>query len=340
MKDGTFIDTFMRFHKLDGYVRADTYIEYETDFMKFSYDETQEHLKFNFQWKEEERWNYRRPKVTYIPAERNMVANISNWYDVMTNDDNIRDFMRDWDVARSATATEIDVLNLGIKYRHENTSKKDKVIVEDGLELDLTNTSSGIQSLIPLYVHLNYLNKILNIQEKNKTISKVNENEMLLRIILKDLFLNTNKLIPLPSKSGDQSPEGVIKRIGNIYISFSDVKYAEECMDIYERYTNTNYFDVFLEEPEENLFPPTQKVLIDWLLEITNGEHPSNIFVATHSPYILTSFLEKADIDLGLFFTPFHNKGNKTIVKSASKEDIQAIYDFGIDAFFNIEYFV
>ncbi len=59
-----------------GYVRENTYIEYESACMKFSYDHTSR--QFSHWWKSG-RWNYRRPKVSYVPAERNMIAVIENW---------------------------------------------------------------------------------------------------------------------------------------------------------------------------------------------------------------------------------------------------------------------
>lgn len=101
------------------------------------------------------------------------------------------------------------------------------------------------------------------------------------------------------------------------------------------RYTGNHFCDIFLEEPEENLFPPTQTQLTDWLLDLTEGPHASNLFIATHSPYILTSLLERQDIDLGLFFNP----GEMPNVNTATEEDIQEIYDYGVDAFFNLKTF-
>lgn len=52
--------------------------------MQFSYDHASR--TFRFSWKEK-RWEYRRPKVTYVPAERNMVAVIPNWFEVKLADD-------------------------------------------------------------------------------------------------------------------------------------------------------------------------------------------------------------------------------------------------------------
>lgn len=50
--------------------------------------------------------------------------------------------------------------------------------------------------------------------------------------------------------------------------------------------------EIFLEEPEDNLFPPTQTALSSWLLDKTLGNDRNCLFIATHSPYIMTSFIE------------------------------------------------
>lgn len=288
-KDGNFLNELERFHKLKGYIKADTFISYESDFMAFSYDNATK--TFTFNWKDG-RWDYRRSKVTYIPAERNLVAAIPNWFQVKFADDNIRDFMADWETARQATTDELSVLNLGVSYHYDTNTKSDKVQVAEGVTLDFTNTSSGLQSVIPLYVHLHYLLKkkvekiesFANIEENSKLLAKLNE---------------------------------------------------EDKKDVYDNYVHTYHCDIFLEEPEANLFPPTQSNLVEWLLTMTTGEHPSNLFIATHSPYILNAFMEKRNISMTLLYTRM-SEGQMT-VKTATEQDIQDIYDYGVDAFFNIE---
>ena len=101
------------------------------------------------------------------------------------------------------------------------------------------------------------------------------------------------------------------------------------------RFVRNNYCEIFLEEPELNLFPPTQISLVEWILDKTKGEHPCNLFVATHSPYILTAFLEKKDIDLSFLYTARAENG--MTVKTATQQDIQDIFDYGLDVFFNTE---
>ena len=307
-REDTFLTELIRFHKLKGYEKQDTYIEYESDYMHFSYNHTEK--KFRFAWKEK-RWEYVRSKVTYILAERNMVAAIPNWFDVKLANDNIRNFMSDWEEARKAMQTKLKVLNLDVSYRYDLGSNVDLVSLHNGNELDFTNTSSGLQSLIPLYVHLYYLIRMQSEGEKNESIKRNLENMALLQLIYRELFED-----------------------------FIDKESAEKCKEIYARYINNHFCHIFLEEPEENLFPPTQVQLINWLLDISQeGEYASHLFIATHSPYILTSLLERTDLDLGLFFTYLREDGT-SVVKTATDEDMQEIYDNGVDAFFNIETFI
>ena len=288
-KDDNFLKELERFHKLKGYIKDDTFISYESDFMAFSFNNKTK--AFKFEWKEG-RWNYKRSKVTYIPAERNLVAAIPNWFQVKFADDNIRDFMADWETARQTTTNDLSVLNLGVSYHYDANTKSDKVQVAEGVMLDFTNTSSGLQSVIPLFVHLNHITKIKH--ERIESFANLQENSILL------------------AKMDE-----------------ADKK------DVYVNYVHTYHCDIFLEEPEANLFPPTQSRLVEWLLDMTKGEHPSNLFVATHSPYILNTFMEKQDIDMTLLYT--RTADGLIMVRTATEQDFQDIYDYGVDAFFNIE---
>ena len=288
-KDDNFLKELERFHKLKGYIKPDTFISYESDFMAFLYDNATK--TFKFEWKEG-RWNYKRSKVTYIPAERNLVAAIPNWFQVKFADDNIRDFMADWETARQTTQEDLSVLNLGVSYHYDANTKSDKVEVADGVTLDFTNTSSGLQSVIPLFVHLNYITKINS--ERKESFANIQEHKILWTKLEEENKIN-----------------------------------------VFPRYILTHHCDIFLEEPESNLFPPTQSRLVEWLLDMTKGEQPNNLFIATHSPYILNAFMEKQDIDMTLLYT--RATEGLIAVKTATEEDIQDIYDYGVDAFFNIE---
>lgn len=313
-----FLDRLVKYHKLQQYVRRDTRIEYESDAMHFIYDN--KNSDFKFQWKEGH-WNYQRSKVTYIPAERNMVAVIPNWFDVKLGQNNIRGFMSDWVESRNATTDNVQVLNLDAKYRYDSSSGRDVVTVDGGLELDFINTSSGLQSLIPLYIHLNFLSK--NMYDSDlSSMQNDSENDDLLNKIYAAFFNNSS-----------QPKSLYVAKIGRSIKVFAKKEHVDQCKKIYERYTKADHSDIFLEEPEQNIFPPTQTILTDWLVELTQGNHPNNLFIATHSPYILNTLIEYPDLQINLFVTCL-DKGYST-VKTATVDDIQSILDYGVDAFLN-----
>ena len=92
-KGSTFLDLMTDYYSMAGYVHEDTYIEYETAHLKFSYDHSAR--SFKMQWKSG-RWKYRRPKVSYVPADRNLVAAIPGWSS-LSLDKNMIEFMSNWD---------------------------------------------------------------------------------------------------------------------------------------------------------------------------------------------------------------------------------------------------
>lgn len=313
-ENGVFENKFVEFHKLYGYIKEDSYIEYENDSMKFSY--SWKTKAFDFSWKEEGRWNYVCPKISYIPAERNIVAAIPNWFEVSMKNDNIRNFMKDWQEARSVMTEEMPILNLGVSYRYDKSNNMDKVTVGDGVVLDFTNTSSGLQSLIPLLVHLEFLYKKRFDSEQSKNVTRILEEEILRSNIFNEM---SNRAL----KGGK-----------NLFHLHDNDKIAES---IFRNFTSMKVTEIFLEEPEQNLFPPTQGVLAYRLIDWARGERGGFLFIATHSPYMVTSFLERDNMkDISLFFNKEDENG-KYVVHTATEKEVQELYDYSIDVFHNLE---
>lgn len=333
-----FIQPLMTFHKMGDYFNENSHISYESDYMRFSYS----HMKkaFSFEWKEA-RWSYRRTKISYIPSERNLVAVIPNWFEISLEQNNIRSFMTEWETARRATTTLLDVLHLNVSYRYDPDLKKDMVKIQDGSTMDITDISSGLQSLIPLYVHLNYLNSSLAHSGSPSKIVGDWVNEELRNSIYEELFVKKGRTEVAEYNTypdGQTDKNGVPMLYGRYYgedrLVFSHASDIDDFEKILNQYVLTDHCDIFLEEPENNLFPPTQAGLTNWIIDLANGEHANSFFIATHSPYVLGELL-KNKTPMGLFF--IYEKEGSTIVKTATNEDMQNIYDYGVDAFFNIE---
>ena len=104
---------------------------------------------FKNTWKSK-RWEYKRPKVSYIPADRNLVAAIPGWSS-LSMDGNMIEFMSDWDKARRFVKKEENFLDLGMSYSYDSQSNSDRIQLENGKPLMLRESSSGVQSLLPMY---------------------------------------------------------------------------------------------------------------------------------------------------------------------------------------------
>ena len=181
--------------------------------------------------------------------------------------------MADWETARKERVKKIDILNLKVSYRYDANNNEDKVDMDDGVTMAFTNTSSGLQSLIPLYVHLDYLTgkgltqKAASIADENN-ISRMYTTLML--NFLKGMDTNDAKLEDL--------------------IDITNKNSIAQLQKLYKRLVENDHCDIFVEEPEENLFPETQYELVNWLASKINEHDAHSLFVSTHSPYIMSSF--------------------------------------------------
>lgn len=338
---GYFEKKFVEFHKLAGYTSPDTFLMYENDTMAFSY--SWRSGVFDFEWKGN-RWEYVCPKVSYIPSERNIVAAIPNWFEVSLGDNNIRGFMKDWEVARSYSGDGLPILNMGVKYRFDSGSRKDKVVLDNGELLEFTDTSSGLQSLIPLMTYLNYIYVARFEGPTEKSVSREQEEENLMNSLYKKEFIDKGLIAKIEPKyeTGENGEnifvlDRLLHQVNDKYLIFDKKEDIERFDKIFKNFTGMSVNDVFLEEPELNLFPPTQSLLVDTLVDFAKSRHGGVLFVATHSPYVVTSFIEKKDNSGVRLFLSQSSDNGKYVIRTASGEDVQQIYDYNIDIFHNIE---
>jgi hypothetical protein len=339
LKGDAFIRQLETFHKMQGYFRDESFISYESEYLFFSYCYSRN--EFSFRWGKK-RWEYHRPKISYIPAERNLVAAIPNWFELSLDRNNIRNFMTEWESARRSLSNQVPVLNLNVSYSFEKESKTDRVIIQNGDVLDLTNASSGLQSLIPLFVQMNYLYTGIYDSEKGRKIAGDWADEELAQILYKDLFVSKGRdkavnAVEIVDANGKKIKFKirVPKRYGSHSFYFSGKRDVQDFEAMLSQYSLTSHCEVFLEEPENSLFPPTQKQLVNWLYEMTMGYRENTLFIATHSPYVLSVLLEKNETDFAFFFNTVAD--GRVIVNTATEENCQTIFDNGIDAFFNIQ---
>lgn len=97
--------------------------------------------------------------------------------------------------------------------------------------------------------------------------------------------------------------------------------------------SNKNSVLIF-EEPEAHAYPP---YIAEFTQEVINSE-TNQFFIATHSPIVVNDFLENAREDLSIFITDF--KDGQTVARALTREELEEVYNYGVDLFFNNEAYV
>ncbi|MDR0547767.1 MAG: ATP-binding protein [Dysgonamonadaceae bacterium] len=264
-----FLD-FHHFHK--NYFDENSFFEYESNFAKISYSGKE--LKESIEVNEKNILDYKKIKNIYIPAERNFVSVIPNLNKYNEKNDNIMNLIYDWFTAKQNFDKHhsLPLLNFDINYYYQNGADLDMLILNKKTkEIPLKTGSSGLQSVTPLLVIIQYLAE--NIYRENPVIS-VKEKEYLHKI-LKDNGVEVDNNL---HTYGFDNPKGIFIHARRNF------------------YHGTNFI---IEEPEQNLFPETQRDLIYHILsyngfsvnvpnkdiDFTEQEH--SLIITTHSPYIL-----------------------------------------------------
>ncbi|NLI35513.1 MAG: AAA family ATPase [Bacteroidales bacterium] len=288
-KPEVFYDSLVEYHKMEGFFNKNASIKYKGDYLTITYTHSSKRTIIKLKGGT----SYSYPKISYIPSERNFVAGVSNFDKYNEGSNVILYFGYDWNDAKRAIK-KLDIsklLNRNVLY--ENLKDED-YIFDNGSKIRLVNASSGVQSVLPLFQTILYMLSAL--YEKPRILSPSKENarkELTLffqrmqfniikgNSISKDDKQDVNQLLTIFKSMAING----VKSIRNINdLSNEDLLNAFIDIDNLFEY---HYTQLFIEEPEQNLFPDTQQEFIYWLLSNISNERQHAVVVTTHSPYIL-----------------------------------------------------
>ena len=273
-------ENLIDFHKMNGFFYEDSSIEYRSEHLSFTIDFCKE--SFDLHWgNAKKRYAYRRPRVSYIPAERNLVSSIPNWFDVKMDSTNLKAFIADWSYAHKLCGDDalLPVLDLGVNFYYDKLTDRDYILLAEGKRIELNNASSGLQSIVPMWVYMDYLFHKQYSPNEMSSAKTETENEEIAQHIYESKYRKR-------LKAKENQSVYYIGKVGLTKRMFASKEDFEEFQSIVHTYTQTSYSSIFLEEPEQNLFPLTQVELVYELLNDA-ADHQDRLFIATHSPYIL-----------------------------------------------------
>ena len=262
-----FIEHVEEYHKMHDYFNEKSVLEYNSQNIHILYKDSKLSIKIL------DKTSYKRKKILYIPSDRNLVAMPRLDRLVVETNTNLRSFIFDWFDARGAydKSHRLNILDLNMEYYYDKDAKKvsqDRIIHTNGKTYDiaLSDASSGLQSITPLTLLLNYYTNQYFIDYGKTTSYKKDEEK-------KELEEKIGILYPVIVEDA-QNKKGLYNAI--------------ERRSLFNKLTTPHSTDFIIEEPEQNLFPEAQESLLYWTIErIKDPERANSIVITTHSPYIL-----------------------------------------------------
>lgn len=284
LKDDLFISKLQLYHGLRGYFKNESKITFNSETIYLEYTSQLFTIKWN------NKYTFINNEIIYIPYERNVV-NILDTTTLKLPDNYLRSFLYKWFDARKKYeySNHLNLLHLGVNYYFSASSKSNMISSNsDHYDIPLSYASSGIQSLTPLIVLIDYLtnenHKLFLNESYDDIIIKNDINlQLLVDVVLKPIF---NKYY---QHNTTENKDLIIQEIFNKYLRKDKLfeKQDYELTRIKDNLYNIHGCNMIIEEPEQNLFPATQKELIYYLLSKINSNDNNQLTLTTHSPYVL-----------------------------------------------------
>lgn len=272
------------FHKMKSYFNEKSYIKYISDVICFEFTSLIDfkiELLENFQ-------NAQIGKVAYVPSERNIVS-VPNISSFPMEENYIRNYIFDWlNIKRKFSAEKSISLNeLNIKFYFDENAQKDSILLDNGTVISIDEASSGLQSVIPLYVFINYFTKWIYDHIEDVSYDK--------NLVIQESVIKNTGLVKLEDENVLKNPEFIAslgKMISQIASMSENVKMdglddsTSKLVKQIRKLCKPHFSNLIIEEPELNLFPKTQIELVYDILKMINTDR-DNISITTHSQYIL-----------------------------------------------------
>lgn len=271
-------DQLLEFHRLSyTYFSKNSFVKYESEFLTIEIYISNKNKLIENVTSKNKHIQYKKTKNIYIPAERNFVSVIPNLGKYKETNDNIMSFLYDWYSTKKKYTKDknLSILNLGVDFYHVEETDSDILILRNSKqELSLRNGSSGLQSVIPLTMIVDYLTNGFYEEPQSKSYDETDSLKQFITKEFLDEFIKSDIL----NKS-------IINKSKVKHSAKFSVKAFIEFIEKRATYNHTNFI---IEEPEQNLFPETQRDLIYYIFnKINNSDRDHNLIITTHSPYIL-----------------------------------------------------
>ncbi len=267
-----FIKELQRFHKFpDSFFDNNSRIKYEGEWVRIEYNHEKDKgnacIKLQRGKKLGDADNI---KLCFLPSERNMVAvfrKIESEYRTKTID-NLFNFINEWDDIKRYynrdRSLPMPFLG-GMEFYYDSKNGKEVLKIAENKTISPFYASSGVQSSMPMYVMIDYLTD--KVFKHRVSVTRKYINDLMIEALRNEGVFTSKEFT-------EESWEAINTRL--------------------KKRLEYHGSHIFVEEPEQNLFPKAQQELIFDIAQKINtacsDNKESSLFLTTHSPYIITAF--------------------------------------------------
>ncbi len=249
-----FRNSISAYSRLSEFFKDDSYIEFVGRFYKFVYSDGALVVTPLNEIDEDEQ---AMSKVLYIPAERNFLTAIGTPSNVKGLPNSVLRFLEDFENAKNTYTRGYRLPMNDAEFEYDALNEISWIKGAD-YRIRLSAASSGFQSSLSLCLVTQYVaDKVEN--SKNDP----NELSMAERAIIAKEIAN---IVSNPDLS-DAVKNAAMKSLSN-------------------RFGYSQFINI-VEEPEQNLYPTSQKDVLYYLVETANRSEVNELVVTTHSPFII-----------------------------------------------------
>lgn len=250
-----FKNKYCGYHRITNYfIKDKTEISYQGDSYHFTYTKRGE---FQINRVANGMNVYPLPQIMYVPAERNFISMVNKPNLIKDLPDALLTFLSEYDKAKDSIkgTFTLPINHASLEYNKQN----DIIFVKgEGYRVRLMESSSGFQSIVPLYLVSQYLSGSVKEQANKST------------------------------KMSSDEAKRFEKEVSNIW---ENANLSEEqkriALSILSSKFNKSAFINIVEEPEQNLFPSSQWEMMQSLLAFNNSLEANKLIITTHSPYLI-----------------------------------------------------
>ncbi|MEY4926779.1 MAG: hypothetical protein RI894_1215 [Bacteroidota bacterium] len=244
----------LSYQRISSYLKDDTVIEYCGNAFLFIYENG------HFTAKKTNKNGYLLPKIMYIPAERNFLSVVDRPDKLKNLPAALYTFNDEYDAAKRLYAKGIELPINNVHFEYDKLNQLAHIVsAKTRYKLRLSEASSGFQSTVPLFLVTKYLSDSLQREQSQGIKENSLEEEKKLEKEIKSILMDTQ----------------ITTEVRQAYLRHLSAKRKPVC------------FLNIVEEPEQNLFPISQKNILNELLKYANATDANMLILTTHSPYII-----------------------------------------------------